>query len=412
MTKSIFVTNNGLLDHIGVAQVAPYLNGLACKGHQLKVVSVEQEPDSLESFNNEVSALFPSFGIQHFPVFLSGGISRVLTRFINPWRIKRKLTRLVLSEQPEVIHCRSYMPLKTVLDVTRTLGIPFVFDMRGFWIDQRVEGGQWKSGSLFWKMVEVYFRRIEREAISRASVIVTLTNDAREVILKHPSYSGAKVVTIPCSVDQEAFRFDEGKRVEARKKIGVNKKDFVLTFLGGGSSLYRKDVAFRLFQKLKSRGVSPKLLFIGTHDPELLIEEALQVSVDLELDDLICLKVPHAEVPDLLCASDVGLSLIIQSFSSKGVSATKVGEYLSCGLPVIANEGVGDIKSIITGRENGFVLSDFSDESIDECASLMAQGGFWDRSLVRESARKYFNLDEAISKYDEIYNDFASSERA
>ncbi len=409
MTSSIFVTNNGLLDHIGVAQVAPYLNGLARKGHQVKIISVEQEPDSFESFNDEVFALFPLSGIQHFPVFLSGSISRVFTRFINPWRIKRKLTRLVLSEKPEIIHCRSYMPLKTVLDVTRKLGIPFVFDMRGFWIDQRVEGGQWKSGSLFWTMVESYFRQLEREAISRASVIVTLTNDAREVILKHPSYSGAKVVTIPCSVDQEIFRFDERIRAETRKKIGVNEKDLVLAFLGGGSSLYRKDVAFRLFEKLKSRGLSPKLLFIGSHDPKLLLEEALQVSVDLKMDDLICLKVPHAEVPDLLCASDVGLSLIIQSFSSKGVSATKVGEYLSCGLPVIANEGVGDIKSIITDRENGYVLSDFSDESINECASLIEQGGFWNRSSVRESAINYFNLDEAISEYDEIYNGFASS---
>ncbi len=409
MVKSIFVTNNGLLDNIGVAQVVPYISGLARVGHGVEVISVESSKaeDYWRSFGIQNSS--NDKGVVHTPLFRSSVLPKRIDRLLKPSFIWRRLEKSVTVSLPDLIHCRSYMPLSAVLKVSRKYKIPFVFDMRGFWIDQRIEGGQWKQSSVFWRNVIKHFRNLESEAIEHASTIVVLTQEAREEVLAHPSYRHAPVEVIPCSVDQDVFRYEPELRAAVRKKLGFRSNEIVLTFLGASSPLYRTDVAYRLFGALKRRGVSVKLLFLGDHDLEGHRENAARYNVRLSPFDLVCKKVPHNVVPEYLNASDFGLSFIIQSFSSKGVSATKVGEYMSCGLPVIGSDGVGDIRNIIHSEENGWVLSDFSDEAIEDCADVIVRNEFASRGEISNMAKKNFDIINSVALYDQIYRRFERS---
>src|SRR5690606_20177997 len=58
-------------------------------------------------------------------------------------------------------------------------------------------------------------------------------------------------------------------------------------------------------------------------------------------------KVPVQEVPFWLNAADIAFGLRTPSCSMQGVAPIKLGEYLLCGLPVIASKGIGNSESIL-----------------------------------------------------------------
>lgn len=410
--RSVFVTNDALSGHIGTAQILPYLEGLAARGHILESLSVETRVNDWDREGAwrkrlEVAA------IRYYPLRRSAGPLYKLERFLLPSRLARALEQSIAGARPDLIHCRSYMPLKAVLEASARHRIPFLFDMRGFWIDQRIEGGFWNMDRLIWQQVVKWLRATESRAISEASAIVTLTADARDIVSSRPDYNGAPISVIPCSVRGDIFRPLSGKP-DRRSRLGIPAQSRVIAYLGSAGGLYRLDVLYRLWQSMTERGVQTSLLFIGDHQFASHAEAAAQVGVVLDPRLCFFVRCAHHEVPGMLATADVGISPIIQNFSSLGVSATKVGEYLSCGLPVVTNAGVGDARRIITDGENGFVLPDFGDDAIAQCtAAVIAglDGGFLPPQEISRRAGTYFRMDHAISAYDAIYRNFVSESR-
>ena len=65
------------------------------------------------------------------------------------------------------------------------------------------------------------------------------------------------------------------------------------------------------------------------------------------------------------CSGDVlsvslGIFFIKPVYSKIASCATKLGEFLSCGVPCITNRGIGDHNEILTNSRTGIVLNDFS----------------------------------------------------
>lgn len=410
--RSVFVTNDALSGHIGTAQVLPYLEGLAARGHSLECLSVEtrvKDWDKEGAWKKRIEAA----AISCRPLTRSAGSLYKLERFLVPSRLSRALEQSLAGTQTDLIHCRSYMPLKAVMKASARHRIPFLFDMRGFWIDQRIEGGFWNMDRLIWQQVVKQLRDTESRAISKASAIVTLTADARDIVSARSDYTGAPISVIPCSVRGDIFRPFSSK-TERRADLGIPTQSRVIAYLGSAGGLYRLDVLYRLWQSMTARGVQTSLLFIGDHQFASHAQAAARVGVVLDPKLCFFVKCAHHEVPGMLAAADLGISPIIQSFSSLGVSATKVGEYLSCGLPVVTNAGVGDARRIITDGENGFVLPDFSDEAIAQCARAVIagiEGRFLPPQEISRRAGSYFGMAQAISAYDAIYRSFATEPR-
>jgi glycosyltransferase involved in cell wall biosynthesis len=401
--RSVFITNNGLSDHIGVSQVLPYLERLTDNGHQISCISVEKSSKA-DVYNEEVKPRLLASKIDHYAITRSTQpmLSKA-ERFFMSYKLKGKLQEVVANKRIDIIHCRSYMPLGAVLPLGKRIGLPIIFDMRGFWIDERIESGIWHADHLMWKYVIAYFRRLEREALKRSAAIVVLTQNAKEVIAEHPSFGGGRIEVIPCSVNQDVFVPHREERASQRKKYNIDPNDLVIAYLGSSGPLYCIDVVLKLMVRLKALGCPVRLFFLGEHEIRDYVSQADSLGLSLEHEDFRSCKVPHHQVPLALSASDFGISLRIQTFSSLGVSATKVGEYLACGLPVITNKGIGDIKNIIEDGRSGIVLNDFSDDEIDRAARMITAGRFSDINQIRNNARKIFDLDQASSQYDTLY---------
>lgn len=400
---SVFVTNNGLSDHIGVSQVLPYLEGLAHKGHRISCVSVEH-PSNASIFNQDIKPRLIASGIGHYPIVRSlNPFLRKLERFSMTYQLKVQLKSVILGASVDLIHCRSYMPLAAVMPLSQKLSLPFIFDMRGFWIDERLESGAWDKDRYYWKVVANYFRRLEQKALKNSAGIVVLTEDAKKAIVKHSAYGNGKIAVIPCSVNQSTFKPKPKLREKNRLALGLTPDDVVLAYLGSAGPLYRIDILYKLAVRLKARGVPVRILFLGTHSVQEHINRAKKLGVNLAVSDIRCCQVPHEKVPDTLSAADFGISFRIQEFSSLGVSATKVGEYLACGLPVISNKGVGDIDHIIEDGKTGLILPDFGDKSINLATNFIAAGSFHTSEYIRTSAQKKFDMEQAVDLYDSLY---------
>ncbi|WP_371170236.1 glycosyltransferase [Aliiroseovarius sp. 2305UL8-7] len=408
--RSIFITNNGLSDHIGISQVLPYLEGLAARGHQLACVSVER-PAKRHTYAEQVAPRLERAGVMHTPILRSRSpLAGKLERFAMPSQLQHRLDALVRSFHPDLIHCRSYMPLGAVLNANQHHGIPFLFDMRGFWVDERCEAGVWKGP--LGKRAADHFRRREVQAINRAAATVTLTHDAKSLIAMRRGQAGTPIETIPCSVDQSRFKPDSSLRGRMRLELGLQDHDVVLAHLGSTGPLYEVGSTYRLMAALRRQGMSAKLLMIGSQTCRQHIRAAKRIGIILSHDDLICRQVPHDQVPALLNAADIGLSFRIASKSSLGVSATKVGEYQSCGLPVISNTGVGDIHEIIPDRRYGLVLASHDDAAIENAANVIATAPFATRAEIRAHAADRFSMIRACDMYDRIYRSFRTERKA
>lgn len=393
--SAIFISNNGLADHIGKAQVLPYLSGLAAQGHAIRTLTVETrenwaDPDQTADITN---APLTRTAIWRKPGRLN--------RLSMPFRLSHRLDRMIRAQRPDLLHCRSYMPLAATLTAARRHDLPMIFDMRGFWIDQRIEGGFWSPDTLTGRLLIRRFRQLESAALARSAAIVVLTQDAKEVVQSHPAYRGAPIAVIPCSVDQSHFRYDPALRAETRAHMGIADGETVVTYLGSASGLYRMDLVYRFYDALRARKGPCRLLLIGNHDPVHHTAQARATGIPLTDHELICTRVPHAQVPALLNAADMGLSFIVSTPSSLGVSATKVGEYLACGLPVVSNTGIGDITRILTEGQNGAVLQSDDAPEITRAATLLAAP--FNRAAIKSAAAPTFALDRAVDSYAALY---------
>ena len=410
LATSIFITNNGLADHIGVAQVLPYLQGLARLGHEITVISVENP----ENWEKTPPLPMPpgtdpdcTGSLRFAPIFRRSGFVGNLQRFIVPLQMRLWLRREMARRSPDLIHCRSYMPLGPSLNATKHTGVALMCDVRGFWIDQRLEGGAWSRDKALDRAKIAHFRRLEKRAYAEARQIITLTQDAKEVIKNAPGYAGCPISVIPCSVDQISFDISAAKRRQVRSELGIADDTLVVCYLGSSSGVYRMDIVNRVYAAARQKVPSAKLLLIGDHDAAAHCKAAAGHGVTLDEGEIITRKVPHGEVPDLLNAADVGLSFQVSTPSSLGVSATKVGEYMACGLPVASNHGVGDIETIVQDGTSGAVLAKDSAEEVERVAQvLVTLAGRADRAAVKAHGAQFFSLTEAISRYDAAYRGF------
>jgi len=123
-------------------------------------------------------------------------------------------------------------------------------------------------------------------------------------------------------------------------------------------------------------------------------------------------SVTPGELPKYLSAADVAISFIKACYSKLSSSPTKIGEYLACGLPIIANRGVGDVDAVMEDNGVGVLLDSFSEEAfLDAIEKARDLSGAADK--CRETARREFDLmSVGGNRYRRIYSRLLEAEDA
>lgn len=329
----------------------------------------------------------------------------VLAQLWDLWQMDRRARQLHRREAFELVHCRSYPVSLVGLRLQRS-GIPFLFDMRGFWADERRDGNLWPLGHLIYDVIYRFFKRKEREFLRSADGIICLTHRAVEEIQgwDPPLKLGGRIEVIPCCCDLEHFRresVDPQQLTDLREQLKIDSSSFVLSYLGSLGTWYLLDEMLAFFKALLLSRPDAVFLFITPDPPEAILARARAVQIPLDR-----LRFHHAlreSVPTALALSRMGLFFIKPAYSKRASSPTKLAEYLSLGLPVISNAGVGDGDWLASRYPIGPLVSQFEEGAYLDAIGQMDACLETPPQIYRGIAQDYFSLEGGVERYRLVY---------
>jgi glycosyltransferase involved in cell wall biosynthesis len=331
----------------------------------------------------------------------------ILSSALDAAALQRAAIRLHHGQPFDLIHCRSYIPARAGLALKHRFGVKFLFDMRGFWPDEKVEGNNWNLANPIYAAVYRYFKRLESRLLGGADAIVSLTAAGKAQLLIRPELPGAdeRITVIPCCVDFEHFPLaTPASRQAARERLGIAADAPVLVYLGSLGSWYMLDEMLDFFRAYAARRSGARFLFVTPDDPQPIRDAA--AARDVDPGRLTILAASRDEVPGLVAAADLGLFFIKPVFSKTASSPTKMGEMLAVGLPIVANAGVGDVEAMVDDIGCGVAIHDFTLDSYDRA---ITQIEVLDGTAVerRERALPWFDVELGIGRYNRIYRALA-----
>ncbi|HEX6741461.1 MAG TPA: glycosyltransferase family 4 protein [Sphingomicrobium sp.] len=404
--RVLYITYDGLTDPLGQSQVLPYLTGLAERGHRIAILSCEK-PERLKSAGGRIRELCGAVGIAWRPLPYHKS-PPVLSSAFDAAALQRAAIRLQRREPFDIVHCRSYIPARAGLALKRRFGTRLLFDMRGFWPDEKLEGGSWNLGNPLYRAVYVYFKRLESRLLSGADHIVSLTEAGAAQLLSRAELAAAPapITVIPCCVDFDHFPLATAeRRTSARDRLGIAADAHVLAYLGSLGSWYMLDEMLDFFRVAASRHADPRFLFVTPDSPPPI--RAAAVARGIDPDRLVIVAATRDEVPQLLAAADLGIFFIRPVFSKTASSPTKMGEMLAVGLPIVTNGGVGDVAAMVEAMDCGVAVRAFNDDAyraaLDQIGTLSASA-----EERRNRALPWFDVKLGIERYDRIYRELSN----
>jgi hypothetical protein len=404
-SRVLYITYDGITDPLGRSQVLPYLTGLSKRGHRITVLSCEK-PDREEKDGPRIRAICDAAGIDWHPIRYHKK-PPVLSSAYDAAVLRRTAERLHRRERFDIVHCRSYIPGIAGMHLKRKFGVRFLFDMRGFWPDEKVEGKSWPQTNPVFRHVYKWFKRLEAELLSGADHIISLTYEGKRQLLTRPQLQpeGAEITVIPCCVDFTHFPLvAPTDRERGRQALGIAADARVLVYLGSLGSWYMLDEMLDYFRVMAERDEKAVFLFV-THDAPESIRAAARARGVAE-DRLIVRGASREEVPVFMAAADVGIFFIAPVFSKKASSPTKMGEMLALGLPLVTNGGVGDVAQIVEETGCGVAIDRFDEAAYRE-AQERIEAMVPAPEAQREKALPWFDVEIGIARYDEVYRTLA-----
>lgn len=391
--RVLYVTYDGILEPLGASQVLPYVRRLAAAGVEMDILSFEKPGDLASA--PRVGALAASLArdgvgwtrlVYHKRPSLPATAWDVLqgSRQVARW------ARRVRSGGGEgLLHARGYLPGLMGLWGRGPAGPPLLFDMRGFWVDERIEGGYWAPDSVPVRLG----RAVERRLLRDADHLVLLTHRAAGRL--HGLSGRGEVppwTVVPTCVDLERFAPPDDPWA-ARRALGIDEGPVLVhvgTLTGWYDGAGTMAVARAFLERTKGTFV------VLTREPA----HARRLAAESGVEARIATASPE-EVPRWLQAADAGLALVRPSPSKDASFPTKVGEYLAVGLAVLATP-VGDMEQVES--PDVLRLMREGDDPGDAAAWLAGAAARADRApLARALAERVLSLERGVEALLDVY---------
>lgn len=392
----LYISYDGVLEPLGQSQVLAYLERLATDW-PIFLISFEKPQDQEDA--ERMAAMHERLrraGVSWTPVAYHKWPSAPATAYDICVGISMALL-LVARHRIAFMHVRSYVPALIALAVKKATGVKLLFDMRGFWADERIDGGLWPADGVLYKTA----KSLERNFLEAADHVVTLTHaSARE--LESFSYLIDRMrplSVIPTCADLDRFR------PRSHRPDGP----FVLGYAGSVGTWYLFDEFLAFYSALRARLPDARLLIVSQSECQAIEAAMARARIDPATFELIAAD--PEDMPTLIGRMDAGGAIIKRSYSKIASAPTKLAEYLGCGIPCVGNVGVGDMAEILEGREVGVALTDFSPadhaRAVDRLLALLDRADIQSRCV--ETARDLFSLDAGVAAYHEIYSKLSAT---
>ena len=157
----LYISYDGMTDPLGQAQVLPYLIGLKKYKHNIFLLSAEKH-ENYSVHAAKIQQICKENQIHWHPIFYRKK-PPVLSTILDINTLWKNAKKIITQNNVQIVHCRSYISAFIGLKAQKKLNCKFIFDMRGFWADERIEGNIWKLSNPIHKRLYDFFKKKSEE---------------------------------------------------------------------------------------------------------------------------------------------------------------------------------------------------------------------------------------------------------
>ncbi|NGF75911.1 glycosyltransferase family 4 protein [Fluviicola sp. SGL-29] len=401
MKTVLYISYDGMTDPLGQSQVLPYLHGLCKNGYRISLISCEKK-ERFEQHREQIERFCNEAGINWHPLSYTKK-PPLLSTIWDLKKINRKAEQLYKTERFQLTHCRSYIAALAGIRMKKRYGTKMLFDMRGFWANERVDGNIWNLSNPLFKQVYAFFKRKERIFLSQSDHIISLTENGKNELLSWnvPAVHDSKITVIPCCVDLNLFdpeTISPDEQNNKRASLGIGKTDYIVGYVGSIGTWYMLPEMLDYFAVFKKHHPAARFLFVTGEHPATILAVAHEKGIDSSA--ILVTSCLHKEVPLHISLFNESVFFIRPSYSKKASSPTKQGEIMAMGIPLVCNAGVGDTDRIVRQYHSGTVIETLNDVSYEQA---VGKGISYDRNKTLTGATEYFSLESGVARYAKIY---------
>ncbi len=399
----LYISYDGLTDPLGESQILPYLAGIKPKVNEIHILSSEKK-HRFENNEERIKRHCEQFQLNWHPIPYSKNPPFIST-FLDVMALKRHATRIVKKHNIKLIHCRSYVACYVGYQIWKKYGIPYVFDMRGFWANERADGAIWNLNNPFIKRIYQFVKSLESNMLQGANHVISLTNNGKNELLSWDiGLKKEDISVIPCCVDQKLFSKSsiDPTEVEELKTKLLNDSSFVLGYSGSIGTWYLLNEMLSFYQVLRQHIPNCRFLFLTPDEPKSILKKAAEL--DIPDHELVIKSCKRFEMPSHLALMDVAIFFIKPKYSKIASSPTKFAEFMSMGIPVVCNDGIGDMKSYFENYHPGILLEQLNNEEYNSASSEIMQLKSISKGSLNDIAIKEFSLEMGIQSYINVYH--------
>lgn len=392
----LYISYDGMLEPLGQSQVLAYLELLSTR-YAIHLISFEKAEDWHQGSAPAVTQRIRDAGIAWRPLRYHKQPTAPATALDIALGTALAI-RLIRRHEIKLIHARSYVAGIMGMAAKRVTKARFLFDMRGFWADERVDGGLWPArGRLF-----RWAKKAEQRLLQRADHVVSLTAAAAREISQFTYLLGRvpPISVIPTCADLSRFSPAPTPRPQ---------QPFTMGYVGSVGTWYLFDEVLACFRLIDQRIDGAKMLIVNRGEHDFIRSRLGTFNIAPERYEL--LSASHEQVPDLIRRMTVGAALIKPAYSKIASAPTKLAEYLGCGVPCLGNARVGDMEEMLEGGRVGISLPGLSrqnlEDGIERLLLLIQDAGLAGRCIA--FAHDHFSLNKGVDEYTKIYTRLLSA---
>jgi|GEM_PF-1040848 len=293
---------------------------------------------------------------------------------------------------------RGYEQALVGLAVSRTLAVPFVYEVRSY------HEHTWRGMTDWLLDAEHTKRRMvqENRCMREADAVVTICETMKQGLIER-GIPSEKIFVVPNSVDLEKFH-EADPSPELRARLGLGGA-LVAGYISNVSDREGHHVLLRAVAQVRKAGVAMKCLIVGT-GPALAGLRTMAEQMGIAEDVVFTGEVPHEQIAAYYALIDLFVIPRIADFASDFVTPMKPFEAMAMRRPLIVSDRPALLEIVGTDGQRGIVFRagdhfDLADRLIELASSPEK------REALVEEGRRWIETERSWHKtiriYDQVY---------
>jgi PEP-CTERM/exosortase A-associated glycosyltransferase len=345
-------------------------------------------------------------GLSFYRCSDAGGLLSKLP-VLGQWAVISALTRRLVEvariEKPDVIHAHS-PALNGVAAVRagRKLGLPVVYEIRGFWEDAAVSHGTSSEGGLRYRLT----RAMESWVLKRADAVTCICEGIRSDIIQR-GVNPERITIVPNAVDASRFQPVGARDADIEQRLSLEGKK-VVAFIGSFYAYEGLDLLVAAMPRLLEARPEIRLLLVGGGQVAEQIERQV---AELGVTDKVIMtgRVPYDEVEGYYSVTDVLVYPRKSMRLTDLVTPLKPLEAMAQKSLFLASD-VGGHRELVRDGETGTLFeADNVDDLVEKLLKLFDEPERW--PAIRDAGRLFVeqerNWTNSVSNLKPVYQRLA-----